>query len=46
VPNKRTAVGSPSIMSSQGYFGLMFLKHYLKLSDEKLLERLNTDGDA
>lgn len=26
----------------QGYFGLMFLKHYTKLSDEKLLERFNT----
>jgi IS5 family transposase len=43
LPKKRTAVGSPSILPAQGYFGLMFLKHYLKLSDEKLLERLNTD---
>lgn len=43
LPKRRTTVGSPSILPLQGYFGLMFLKHYLKLSDEKLLERLNTD---
>ncbi|RYU93914.1 transposase, partial [Emticicia agri] len=43
LPQKRTKVGSPSLLPAQGYFGLMFLKHYLKLSDEKLLERLNTD---
>jgi hypothetical protein len=43
LPKKRTVLGSPSILPPQGYFGLMFLKHYLKLSDEKLLERLNTD---
>ena len=36
-------VGVPSWLPPQGYFGLMFLKHYLKLSDEKLLERFNTD---
>jgi hypothetical protein len=43
LPKKKTKAGSPSLLPSQGYFGLMFLKHYLKLSDEKLLERLNTD---
>jgi IS5 family transposase len=43
LPKKRGVVGSPSILPPQGYFGLMFLKHYLKLSDEKLLERFNTD---
>lgn len=43
LPKKKTNVGSPSILPPQGYLGLMFLKHYLKLSDEKLLERLNTD---
>lgn len=43
LPRKKTNVGSPSILPPEGYFGLMFLKHYLKLSDEKLLERLNTD---
>ncbi len=44
LPEKKTMVGSPSWLPSQGYFGLMFLKHYLKLSDEKLLERFNTMG--
>lgn len=34
---------APSWLPAQGYFGLMFLKHYAKLSDEKLLERFNTD---
>jgi IS5 family transposase len=43
LPRKKTNVGSPSVLPPEGYFGLMFLKHYLKLSDEKLLERLNTD---
>ena len=36
-------LGTPSWLSPQGYFGLMFLKHYTKLSDEKLLERFNTN---
>jgi transposase, IS5 family len=40
---KKTMAGAPSWLPLQGYFGLMFLKHYLKLSDEKLLERFNTD---
>ena len=35
--------GAPSWLPAQGYFGVMFLKHYTKLSDEKLLERFNTD---
>lgn len=43
LPEKKTMVGAPSWLPPQGYFGLMFLKHYLKLSDEKLLERFNTD---
>lgn len=43
LPKKKTNVGAPSILPLRGYYGLMFLKHYLKLSDEKLLERLNTD---
>lgn len=45
-PEKRTMSGVPSWPPPQGYFGLMFLKHYTKLSDEKLLERCNTDWDA
>jgi transposase, IS5 family len=43
LPEKKTMAGAPSWLPPQGYFGLMFLKHYLKLSDEKLLERFNTD---
>jgi transposase, IS5 family len=43
LPEKKTMVGAPSWLPLQGYFGLMFLKHYLKVSDEKLLERFNTD---
>lgn len=43
LPEKKTMAGAPSWLPLQGYFGLMFLKHYLKLSDEKLLERFNTD---
>lgn len=43
LPKRVTNVGSPSRLPLQGYFGLMILKHYLKLSDEKLLERFNTD---
>lgn len=43
LPTKKTLKGSPAWLPIQGYFGLMFLKHYTKLSDEKLLERFNTD---
>lgn len=43
LPEKNTRAGAPSWLPPQGYFGLMFLKHYLKLSDEKLLDRFNTD---
>ena len=43
LPEKKTMSGAPSWLPPQGYFGLMFLKHYTKLSDEKLLERFNTD---
>lgn len=43
LPKRKIKSGCPSILPIQGYFGVMFLKHYLKLSDEKLLERLNTD---
>ena len=43
LPKKKTMAGAPSWLPPQGYFGLMFLKHYTKLSDEKLLERFNTD---
>lgn len=43
LPPKTAPSGAPSWLQPQGYFGLMFLKHYTKLSDEKLLERFNTD---
>jgi len=35
--------GAVSWFSNAGMFGVMFLKHYTNLSDEKLLERINTD---
>jgi len=35
--------GAPHWLSNQGMFGLMFLKHYLNISDKKLIERFNTD---
>jgi hypothetical protein len=43
LPEKNTMAGAPSWLPPQGYFGMMFLKHFTKLSDEKLLERFNTD---
>jgi transposase, IS5 family len=43
LPEKKTLRGAPAWLPPQGYFGLMFLKHYTKLSNEQLLERLNTD---
>ena len=43
LPEKKTAKGAPSWLPKQGLFGLMFLKHYTGLSDEKLLERFHTD---
>jgi len=43
LPQKRTKAGAPSLFSHEGYFGLMFLKAYLGLSDQKLIERINTD---
>lgn len=39
-------VKAPSWLPKRGYFGLVLLKHYLKLSDEKLLERFNTERVA
>jgi len=35
--------GRKGFFSTQGKLGLMFLKSYTKSSDEKLIERLNTD---
>ncbi len=43
LPKKKTLRGAPAWLPPQGFFGLMFLKHYTGLSDEKLLERFHTD---
>jgi len=43
LPKKGTKAGAPSWFRPSGFFGLMFLKHYTNLSDEKLIERINTD---
>lgn len=43
LPEENKGPGAPRWFSAQGMFGLMFLKAYLKLSDEKLIERFNTD---
>lgn len=43
LPAENSGPGAPRWFSSAGMFGLMFLKSYLNLSDEKLIERFNTD---
>lgn len=43
LPKENQGPGAPRWFSSQGMFGLMFLKSYLNMSDEKLIERFNTD---
>ncbi len=43
LPKKTTEVGASPWFSYEGYFGLMFLKSYLKLSDAMLINRINTD---
>lgn len=43
LPSENRGPGAPRWFSSQGMLGLMFLKAYLNLSDEKLIERFNTD---
>lgn len=43
LPEKHKGPGAPRWFSSRGMFGLMFLKAYLNISDEKLIERFNTD---
>ena len=43
LPKEHLGPGAPRWFSSAGMFGLMFLKSYLKISDEKLIERFNTD---
>ncbi len=43
LPDENRGPGAPRWFSAQGMFGLMFLKSYLNISDEKLIERFNTD---
>ena len=43
LPPENKGPGAPRWFSSQGMLGLMFVKAYLNLSDEKLIERFNTD---
>lgn len=43
LPEENKGPGAPRWFSAQGMFGLMFLKAYLNLSDEKLIDRFNTD---
>ena len=43
LPKEHLGPGAPRWFSASGMFGLMFLKSYLKISDEKLIERFNTD---
>lgn len=43
LPSENKGPGAPRWFSAQGMLALMFLKSYLKLSDEKLIERFNTD---
>lgn len=43
LPEENRGPGAPRWFSGRGMFGLMFLKAYLDISDEKLIERFNTD---
>ena len=43
LPEKKSPAGAPSYLPRAGYFGLMFLKHYTGLSDEKLLAAFQTN---
>jgi len=40
---KKNSPGPARWFSNAGMFGVMFLKHYTNLSDEKLIARINTD---
>jgi len=45
LPQKRSQVGAPPWFSNKGMMAAMFLKHYLGLSDAKLLDRINSDWE-
>jgi hypothetical protein len=40
---ERSGLGRKSLLSAKGGIALLILKHYLGLSDEMLIDRLNTD---
>lgn len=42
-PQDENSKGAPRWLSNEGMFALMFLKHYLNVSDRQLMERFNTD---
>jgi len=43
LPDQQAGRGAPRWLSNQGMLALMFLKHYLNVSDKQLIDRLNTD---
>lgn len=43
LPLENDGPGAPRWFSNKGLLGVMFLKAYLDISDEKLVERFNTD---
>jgi IS5 family transposase len=43
LPTKKNPTGAPSYLKPAGLFGLMFLKHYTGMSDEKLIDAFNTN---
>lgn len=43
LPPENQGPGAPKYFDAKGMFALMFLKSYFDLSDEKLIERFNTD---
>lgn len=46
LPQRKSLRGAPSWLPPKGLFGMMFLKHYTGLSDQKLLDRFNTERSA
>lgn len=42
-PKEKSGLGRSAVLSVKGGIALMILKHYLNLSDQKLLDRLKTD---
>ena len=43
LPKEHRGPGAPRWFSARGMFGLIFLKAYLKIRDEALIERFNSD---